>query len=436
MKKQRITGSPRSGRKVLMLGVVAIGLLAACGGSGDGTVSSDAQVQTSEQEPIATEPITLDYWTWNNEGDYVKVDEDAKARFEAANPNVTVNIVYTPYADYMTKLKATIAAGESPSLFQVPWDSQLHDLARSGTLEPMSGVLASGFPAITDSAKSFVTVDGEVWALPLDLNTLQIAYNKNVFADLGLSAPTSVDDLKAVAKKLKSSGKYGIALGTKDKWAGGDTWYAQVAYTDSSGDLLARADSGDAKWDDPAFLAAADQLADLVKSGVFAPGANSMGAFNESLDLFVSQKAAMFYPVGNFISGGINDKVAGTFDWDLFPFPGKAGQDPVPTGGIARMFALPAGGVKNEVAANFLRVLTDPDGAATLMKYNYIPSWPADVPADATPIYKNFLDAQPKARGRSIFTTSVNVALLDGIQAIFDGGSGKDLISGLVKAKG
>ena len=378
---------------------------------------------------------TLEYWTWNNEGDYVKVDQAAVQRFEAANPGVKVQVTYTPYGDYMTKLKAALAAGQPPDIFQVPWDSGFRDLAVSGKLAPMSAVLAKGFPAISQSAKDFVSLNGEVWALPLDLNTLQIAYNKKIFADAGLKPPASNDDLKAIAAKLKEKGIFGIALGTKDKWAGGDTWFAQLAYADKSGKVLANADAGKADWKDPAFVAAGDRVADLVKSGVFAPGANSMGAFNESLDLFVSGQAAMFYPVGNFISGGINDKVAGAFDWDLFPFPGDAGQDATPTGGIARMFALPKDGKNNELAANFLRTLTDKDGEAVLMKYNFIPSWPVTLPADASPLYKNFVAAQAKARSRTIYTPPVNAALLDGMQAIFDGGSsGTELSAAMATA--
>ena len=378
---------------------------------------------------------TLEYWTWNNEGDYVKVDESAVARFEAANPGVKVEVTYLAYADYMTKLKSTLAASQPPDIFQVPWDSGFRDLADSGKLAPMSAVLASGFPAISQSAKDFVSLNGEVWALPLDLNTLQIAYNKNAFAEAGLSPPTSVDDLKAIAGKLKEQGHFGVALGTKDKWAGGDSWYAQLAYTDASGKVLAEAYAGKAGWEDAAFVAAGDRVVDLVKNEVFAPGANSMGAFNESLDLFVSGQAAMFYPVGNFISGGITDKVAGAFEWDLFPFPGDAGQEATPTGGIARMFALPKGGANNDLAANFLRTLTDKDGEAVLVKYNFIPSWPVDVPADASPLYKNFVAAQAKARSRTIYTPPVNAALLDGMQAIFDGGSsGAELSAAMAAA--
>ncbi|HWA18410.1 MAG TPA: extracellular solute-binding protein [Devosia sp.] len=379
---------------------------------------------------------TLEYWTWNNEGDYVKVDQAAIERFKASHPNDEVQVTYVPYADYMTKLKAALAAGQPPAIFQVPWDSGFRDLATSGQLAPMDDILASGFPDINQSAKDFVTLDGHLWALPLDLNTLQVAYNKNIFSELGLAAPATADDLKAIAAKLKDKGLFGIALGTKDKWAGGDTWFAQLVYTDPTGTKLPSADAGQTPWDDPAFAQAGDRVADLVASGVFAPGTSSMGAFNESLDLFVSGQAAMFYPVGNFISGGINDKVGGAFEWDLFPFPGDSGSTPTPTGGIARMFALPANGATNEAAADFLRTLTDTDGAKTLMQYNFIPSWKVDVPADAAPLYQNFLAAQANARSRTIYTPPVNAALLDGMQAILDGkGKGADLVAAMAAAK-
>ena len=385
--------------------------------------------------PAAQAQIVLEYWTWNNEGDYVKVDQAAVERFQAANPEVKVEVTYVPYADYMTKLKAALAANQPPDIFQVPWDSGFRDLADSGKLAPMGDILDTGFPAISQSAKDFVTLNGEVWALPFDLNTLQVAYNKTIFSELGLTPPTTTDELKAVAAKLNEAGIFGIALGTKDKWAGGDTWFAQLVYADPTGSKLADADAGKLAWDDAAFATAGDRVADLVAAGVFAPGANSMGAFNESLDLFVSGASAMFYPVGNFISGGINDKVGGDFEWDLFPFPGDTGQTAYPTGGIARMFSLPAGGADNEAAANFLRTLTDEEGARTLVQYNFIPSWPVEVSADASALSKNFIAAQANARSRTIYTPPVNAALLDGMQAIFDGNArGADLTAAMAAA--
>ena len=79
--------------------------------------------------------------------------------------------------------------------------------------------------------------------------------------------------------------------------------------------------------------------------------------------------------------------------------------------------------------------LTDKDGEATLIKYNFIPSWPVTVPADASPLYQNFIAAQGKARSRTIYTPPVDAALLDGMQAIFDGGSsGAELSAAMAAA--
>ena len=79
----------------------------------------------------ATAATTLEFWTWNNEGDYVKIDEAAVARFEATHPGITVEVTYTPYGDYMTKLKAALAADRPPAIFQVPWDSGFRDLVQA-----------------------------------------------------------------------------------------------------------------------------------------------------------------------------------------------------------------------------------------------------------------------------------------------------------------
>ena len=84
---------------------------------------------------------------------------------------------------------------------------------------------------------------------------------------------------------------------------------------------------------------------------------------------------------------------------------------------------------------DFLRTLTDKAGEAVLTEYNFIPSWPVDVPANASPLYKNFLAAQKNAHSRTIYTAPVDAALLDGMQAIFDGSSsGRDLVATMAAA--
>jgi raffinose/stachyose/melibiose transport system substrate-binding protein len=418
---------------VVLMSVSAL-FLAACGGSG-GSGGTTAVTSAAKGAAASNASGTLNIWTWNNEGDYVTVDKAAVARFKQKYPNVKVNITYTPFANYTTKLKAALAAGDPPDIAQVSWDSSFRQIVQSGKLAPMTRLLKRGFPDFTANAKRFVTFNGQQWAMPLDLNTLQVAYNENLFQQYGLKPPTTVAQLVGVSQALAAKGKYGIALGTKDQWAGGDAWFAQLAYTDPTRARLNAADAGKLPWTAPAFQQASDAVAALSKAKVFAPGASSMGAFNEALDLFVAQQAGMFYPVGNFISAGVDQKVNGAFKWGLFPFPSPTGGAPRATGGIARMFSLPADGKNGALAAAYLRTLTDTQGENTLVAHKFIPAWPVKVPANASPLYRDFQAAQKSPGTRTIYSANVYQALLDGMQNLLDGnGNGAALTQALAKA--
>ena len=404
---------------------------------------ADAARQAAEQaaaaasmadEPAA-ESITLEFWSWNNEGAYPVVHEEAEAHFEADFPNVDVVRTYTPFADYMTNLRAAIAAGEPPDIAQVPWTGEYTDLVNSGQIMSLQGEFTDGFPAFFAPIAAIASVDGEPFAIPLDVNSLQIAYNKDIFAELGLEVPRSSDALKAVAAALDDAGYFGVAVGTNDQWAGGDLFFAQLAYTDPTNTAIVQADSGNASWDDPEFLAAAENLADLIDSGVFAPGANSMVSFVGALELFVAQQAAMFYPVGNFITGGIAAQVEDSFEWGLFPFPSPTGGEGFATGGVAEMFSVPADAANTDMGVEFLRYLTDSDSEAVLVSNDFIPSWGIDLPADVSDLYRDLIAAQATVRNRTIYTTPVYTALLNAVQGLLGGStSPADLVAAMADA--
>jgi len=393
--------------------------------------------ETTAATTAAGQPITLEFWSWNNEGAYPKVHEDAEKRFIAKYPNVTIKRNYISYADYMVKLKAALAGGQAPDIFQIPWAGEYTEIARSGKIEPMTEYLKTGFPAFFDNVMKAISVDGNAWAIPLDLNTLQIAYNVNQFKELGLEIPKSQDELITLAGKLKDEGLFGIAQGTKDLWTGADTFFAEVAYTDPTHSKMAEADAGKIGWDDPVFVEAVKSTDKLIKGGVYAPGANSMEAFVGAEDLFVQQKSAMFYPVGNFVTGGITEKVAGAFEYSLFPTPPlKAGDEFLPTGGVAEMFVVSKDSKNKDMAVEFLRFLTNDDGKAILAANDFIPS--SEYKGDTSKfsvLYKNMLDAQSKSQSRVVYNTKVYQAILNGMQGIFGQElSPEDFIKSLVEA--
>ena len=362
----------------------------------------------------------IQFWSWNNEGSYPNVHQDAQARFEKNHPGVTVNRQYISYTEYMVKLKAVLSGEEAPDVFQIPWAGEYTELARSGKILPLTEHLKKGFPTFFPNIMKAISVDGEAWAVPLDLNTLQIAYNKTMFASMGLSVPRTKDELIAVAKKLADNGKFGVALGTKDLWAGADVFFAQVAYTDPSHTRMAKADAGQIPWNSPDFLKAVQAVADYVKQGVIAPGANSMDAFVGAKNLFVQQQAAMFYPVGNFVTGGITKDVGDSFEWSLFPWPALAkGGDALPTGGVAEMFVVSKDSKNTDLALEFLRDMTNDAGKEILVKNDFIPSSTYKGTVAMSPLYKNMLDAQSKSQSRVVYNTVVYTAIMNGMQGVY-----------------
>ena len=405
---------------------------------------ADAARQAAEEAaaaapaPMPDEPaemITLEFWSWNNEGAYPVVHEEAEARFEAAFPNVDVVRTYTPFADYMTNLRAAIAAGEPPDVAQVPWTGEYTDLVNGGALASLEGEFTTGFPDFFPPIASIASVNGVPYAIPLDVNSLQIAYNKDIFAELGLEVPRSSDALKAAAAALDDAGYFGVAVGTNDMWAGADLFFAQLAYTDPLNSIIVHADAGDAAWDDPEFLGAAENLVDLIDNGVFAPGANSMVSFVGALELFVAQQAAMFYPVGNFITGGIAAQVEDSFEWGLFPFPSPDGGPGFATGGVAEMFSIPSDAANVDLGIEFMRFLTDADSEAVLVGNDFIPSWEIELPPDVSDLYRDLIAAQATVRNRTIYTTPVYTALMNGVQGLLSGStSPADLVASMADA--
>lgn len=380
-----------------------------------------AETEAAETEAASDEPITLEFWSWNNEGAYPVVHEDAEKRFTADYPNVTIKREYISYSEYLVKLKAVLSGEEAPDIFQIPWAGEYTELARSGKLLPLTDILNDGFPEFFPNVMNAIAVDGDSWAVPLDLNTLQIAYNVDMFAELGLEIPKSQEELKTLAAALADQGKFGIAQGTKDLWTAADTFFAHVAYADPTHTLMAKADAGEIGWDDPVFLQAAKNAADLIAAGVYAPGANSMDAFVGAKDLFVQQQSAMFYPVGNFITGGITADIAGAFEYSLFSTPPlKAGDEFLPTGGVAEMFVIYKDSPNIDMAVEFMRYMTNDEGKDVLVANDFIPSsdYAGDLSAKGA-LYENMLSAQSKSQSRVVYNTEVYTAIMNGMQGIF-----------------
>jgi len=363
----------------------------------------------------------LTLWQWQAGTPYIQVFKDAGTRYSKAFGG-NLSIVSVPFTNYFTKFKTAIAAGAVPDVMEMSWTGDYRDLINANALLPLDKYLKTGFPKFNGPVMKSLTYKGHVYGIPMDLNTLTIAYNEGIFQKLGLSVPKSFAQLLALAKPLRAAGYQPLAVNIKDGWPGGDLWFSQVAYTDPTETLIRKAEVGGASWNNAAFIRAAQNVQDMASSHLLADGAQSL-SFTDLPALFGSQQAAMVYPVGNFDTPLLDAADGGKFQYGLFPFPplNYPGAKPVATGGPAIIFSIPAKAKNVAGAVNFIREATNKAAFAELVKNNYIPSAPANISGNTNPIYKTMVGFQATAQTRAIFVPAVYTALLNGIQGLLAG---------------
>ncbi|MBB6670041.1 ABC transporter substrate-binding protein [Cohnella nanjingensis] len=202
---------------------VAIGLLAGCGGNSEENSSPEPSpsVSASASTTAGTEggastasdkPATIHMFIASPE--YTDAFNAFVKEYKEVKPNVTIELQVTQ-ADYPTLLKTKIASGDLPDVFQTTAGGELEQYAEYSadlTNEPLAGVLS-------DSAKKNMTMDGKLLGIPFKINLFSLIYNKQLFADAGITeAPKTTAQLEDAIAKLEAKGITPFANGYKEWW--------------------------------------------------------------------------------------------------------------------------------------------------------------------------------------------------------------------------
>ncbi|NGP45938.1 sugar ABC transporter substrate-binding protein [Bacillaceae bacterium SIJ1] len=187
-------------RLVVLLGALMMVMLAACGGGDD---SGDAGGDT-----------TLQIGLWDENLKDV-IDQNI-ARFEEENPGVTVEVTYTPWADYWTKLRTNLAGGGGPDVFWMNGPN-IYQYASSGLIKDIQPFIDEedlDTTVFNDSLVELYTYEDSMYGLPTFLDTIGLFYNKALFDEAGVDYPTADwtwDDLEEAAEQLtdEEKGQYG-----------------------------------------------------------------------------------------------------------------------------------------------------------------------------------------------------------------------------------
>jgi ABC-type glycerol-3-phosphate transport system substrate-binding protein len=75
-------------------------------------------VEATEAEPAEaeSEPITLSVWWISSSPEYADQISAIMKQYETQNPNITIEVTYFPYSDYVTAMGPALEAGDPPDL--------------------------------------------------------------------------------------------------------------------------------------------------------------------------------------------------------------------------------------------------------------------------------------------------------------------------------
>ena len=231
-----------------------------------------------------------------------------------------VKLEYVPSPQYIsgTKLQTAFSSGEGPDLFIIsPGDFLRY--YNGNVLEDLTPYMSKEarddfYPSVMETR----TVDGKVYALPMEVEPLAMYYGTKAFEEAGLSEadlPKTWDQLIDVADRLKTGDRYGVLFETAPGYYQNFTWYP---FMWMAGGNAVSSNGKSSAFDSKGTVAALRFWQDTIESRVAPRKALGTGGGD-----LVANLASGYCAIQNCGIWGVSelDANAPDFEYGLFKLP-------------------------------------------------------------------------------------------------------------------
>lgn len=269
-------GGDRMGKRVctIFLMITLVGILTGCGNDTEGGSKKTLEVAL---------------WDENISG---AVDASIE-EFNKEHPDVEVNVTYTPYANYFTKLRTSIGGGSGPDVFWMNGPN-FSEYASYGLIKDLEPFIEedSDFSkdAYFDSMIDLYSHEDHLYAAPYFSDIVGLFYNKRLFDEAGLEYPDETwtwEDIEEKGDILadQEEGVYGYTAYVVSNQAG---YYNLIP---QAGGYMIDEDKTHSGFNSPEAQEALTFTQDLIDKGI-SPSVQTQ-IENHPRDMFMSGMIAM-----------------------------------------------------------------------------------------------------------------------------------------------
>ena len=180
--------------------------LTGCSGGKTADAPASSADQTTAAEAASTDATSVGKVAielFHQKPENVELYNTLVNKFMEENPDIQVNV--TLAESTTTTLISRVAAGNIPQLVSVfPWNASYKDMFREGLFMDLTD--QDFMKRVTPSVLERCEVNGKQYSLPLTTNSFGLYYNVDIFNELGLTIPKTMDEMWGVCDKLVEAG--------------------------------------------------------------------------------------------------------------------------------------------------------------------------------------------------------------------------------------
>lgn len=356
-----------------------------------GLVACTQTAEEPEQEALTPDiEATLTVWHYNEDAALQDLEPQI-AQFQELYPNVEFELVFIPEEQFPNRIISAATSQDGPDIM---WynGAFTKTFADAGVIGDITEEWAAFEDADLFPESVLQTADDRIYGVQSYVNLNALYYNKTILDEIGVSVPTTFDELEAAMQAATDAGYRGMMLpgapGVPGEWISKAffTGYGVQQYSD---------------YGDPAVEEMFTRVAGWVDGGL-VPKATVTLPQADAVNEFAAGDVA-FYIGGNW---QLTVPVDAGFEWGVSPIPaGPAGPAIVYLGGQAE--ALGAFPSNKALAWEFLKQtwLTKEHGTMRL-GLGSIPTRADVLEGDVDPNVQAFADAAANGTPLSSDTAS------------------------------